>query len=295
MKHIKEIIKEEVFRLLEEYGDEESAIYRYYDIKDKLLGNIFTDFLYHNNQNFTKHVSWTVISFSRFKKIWEDYMKYNFVRDEKGMRMISGIMIRNTIRIEIFTELFGHTSINPSDDYEMWIGDFVDKQLACIFEKYPDLQQLEIPFNNPKAGYVKKTYKSPCHVTIHPYIQEMVEDYTDENPEITEKEIRNKLYEMLSEKFADDYAWDKEEKLGGFISDYGLKPLQKLVKDLMLSNTPEKELVIVDKMLNIIHMRSDIAAWFVEGGSSALSDLSGYVGDEGDSNVSGKAQVYRPL
>ena len=298
MKKLSNLIKEEFFRFLKEYYDDEeySIAERYYNLKDKLTEAIFDDFLYHNNADFTKHIRWTVIPFARLKKIWEDYMTKGFVRDEKGMRMISGIMIRNTIRVEIFTELFGHTVADPTDDYDTWIGTFVDDQLACIFEKYPDLEQLEIPFDNPAADNVKKTNNSPCRVQIHPYIKSFVEELIDDNNnEISEQEIRKEVYELLSERFADNYAWDTEGKLGGFISDYGLRPLQELVSDLMRADTAEKELVIVDKMLNVVHMRSDIASWFVQGGSTALSSLSGYIGDENNNNISGQQQIHQPM
>lgn len=59
------------------------------------------------------------------------------------------------------------------------------------------------------------------------------------------------------------------------ISDYGLKPLHKFLVQLRKEFDPSKKLPILDKMLNVVHQRSDIAAWFVEGGSAALSDLSG--------------------
>jgi hypothetical protein len=41
-------------------------------------------------------------------------------------------------------------------------------------------------------------------------------------------------------------------------------------------------------MLNVLHQRSDIANWFVEGGSHALAQLSGY--DRGE-----EALQYRLL
>jgi hypothetical protein len=58
------------------------------------------------------------------------------------------------------------------------------------------------------------------------------------------------------------------------MSDYGLEPLLKLLYDLMRTDVPEQELVLIDRMLNVVHMRSDIASWFVEGGSRSLSQLS---------------------
>ncbi len=58
------------------------------------------------------------------------------------------------------------------------------------------------------------------------------------------------------------------------ISDYGLEPLIKLSIQLLDSDDYNEKLVIVDKMLNIYHQRSDLAELFVEGGSSTLQELS---------------------
>jgi hypothetical protein len=75
--------------------------------------------------------------------------------------------------------------------------------------------------------------------------------------------------------FFDYYMNDPEGKMGGFISDYGLKPLEDLLSELLRATTPEEKLLLIDRMLNVVHQRSDIADWFVEGGKSALAQLSG--------------------
>jgi hypothetical protein len=61
------------------------------------------------------------------------------------------------------------------------------------------------------------------------------------------------------------------------ISDYGLPKLEALILELHKTHDINKKLPILDRILNVIHMRSDIAEWFVEGGSSALSELSGEI------------------
>ena len=59
------------------------------------------------------------------------------------------------------------------------------------------------------------------------------------------------------------------------MSDYGLEPLNKKLSELRKIGIPEKKLKKIDEILNVVHQRSDIAGWFVEGGSAALSKLSG--------------------
>ena len=53
--------------------------------------------------------SWPVVPFGRLKKIWQDYAKYGFVRDAKGMESIAVRMIENTHRLYANTYLMGHT------------------------------------------------------------------------------------------------------------------------------------------------------------------------------------------
>jgi len=89
------------------------------------------------------------------------------------------------------------------------------------------------------------------------------------------EDIRGMLYDAMKERFYDYYQNDPEGKMGGFISDYGLKPLEDLLVELLRASTPEEKLLIIDRMLNVVHQRSDIADWFVEGGSHALGQLSG--------------------
>ena len=43
---------------------------------------------------------------------------------------------------------------------------------------------------------------------------------------------------------------------------------------LLRAKGPEEKLLLIDRMLNVVHQRSDIAEWFVEGGSRALAQLS---------------------
>ena len=78
---------------------------------------------------------------------------------------------------------------------------------------------------------------------------------------------------------------DLREHFGDFImdpngqwrlSDYGLEPLLQKLSELRKLKTPKDRLVKIDQILEIVHARSDIAGWFIAGGSRALSDLSKY-------------------
>lgn len=277
MKSLKRIIKEEYIRLLKEYYSEEEFNNDQFNREDELKYDLFNDFLYHNTPDFTKHVPWSVIPFSRLKKIWEGFMTYGSVRDTRGLEMIEDIMINNTTKVSIFTNLAGHTQWGDEEAINENIGYWVNQQISCLLpQKKEDRSQLEIPFNNPKKGYVQKEpapEPEPCEVTIHPYAQQFF-DYNFEE-DITREKFYELFYEDMKNKFFNNYMDDPEGKMGGFISDYGLEPLEKLLVQLLRATNPEEKLLIIDRMLNVVHQRSDIADWFVEGGSHALGQLSG--------------------
>jgi len=284
MKNIYTIIKEEVKKFLREYYDDDDISEKENEIKR----SIFDDFLYKNNENFSKNAPLTVIPFTRLKKIWEDYMGTGVVRDTRGLEMIEDIIINNTFKIIEFTALAGHTQWGDDEAFEDNIGYFVNQQLDCIKPNAKvDTNQLELPFNNPESGYTKKQpIEDPheCSTTVHPYIQSFIEENDLEDAD--RGELYTKLFQELQQKFWDYYIEDPKSGQA-YITDFAFKPLETLIGQLMRTTKPEDKVVIIDKMLNVVHQRSDIAAWFVEGGSRALSQLSGYGNQEGDSVISG--------
>ena len=274
MKSLKRIIKEEFVKLLKEAYNDEDIDYSQFERENEIKQNLFNDFLYHNNPTFTKHVPWEVIPFSRLKKIWEDYMAYGSVRDTRGLEMIEKIMIDNTSKVSIFTNLAGHTQWGDQEAIDDNIGYWVDEQLNCVYDRPFDKNQLEIPFNNPKKGYQEPENNTPCQTTVHSFVKTFVEDeYGEELP--GRDKFRDELFELMTDRFFVYYMNDPKGKMGGFISDYGLKPLEDLLADLLRASSPEEKLLTIDRMLNVVHQRSDIAEWFVEGGSRALAQLSG--------------------
>ena len=198
MKSLQRIIKEEVSRYLKE--SDEDIDWDLYEIMDDVKQNILTGF-FSDRKKGIKNQPWQLVPFARLKKIWEDYMNYGYVRDIKGLEMIDDIIQDNIIKLYINTELVGHSTVNPQDD----------------FDEYG-------------------------------YKEEDMEDF----------------YNYI-DKYT-DYGFN----------DFGGKRLglTTLLVQLRRAKTPEEKLLITDQILNVVHWTSDLAAWFVEGGSSALSQLS---------------------
>jgi len=153
-------------------------------------------------------MSWSVVPYSRLKKIWSDYAKLGIVRDEAGLREISNHILRNLARLQAATELGGHSQMNPD---------------------------------------------------------EMVKEMG---------------FKPIGPRNDDFYFSFLETKYGTPISDYGLPKLWELANQLMSKSTAEEKLIVLDQMLNVIHQRGDLAALFIEGGSSSLTDLSSAPSEE---------------
>lgn len=58
------------------------------------------------------------------------------------------------------------------------------------------------------------------------------------------------------------------------LSDYGLRPLEEIVLKLLPENNPEKIILLIDRVMNVVHMRSDLAELFIDGGSDTLTYIS---------------------
>lgn len=58
------------------------------------------------------------------------------------------------------------------------------------------------------------------------------------------------------------------------LSDYGVDTLETLAEKLLLQDEAEQKVYILDRMLNVIHSRSDLAGLLVEGGSQTLSEIA---------------------
>lgn len=277
MNKLRQIIKEEIFKLLKE--DLDDIDYDLYQQQDELKSEILSDFLFKNNPEFTKRIYWRVVPAARLKKIWEDYIRMGIVRDEKGINLIESIMIRNALNLYNLTMLSGHTPSSPDEDFEDAWGEYVGDYVLRILQ----LNQTEKPYE------IEPYYDNIRNIPFENYVNEHKND-----SEMDGVNIKSDLMEILQDRFYTYYSIDSEGN--DIMSDYGTDPLVKLAFQLAREDEAEKKVVIIDKMLNVVHQRSDLASWFIEGGSAALSDISGYMSDEkydwdSVSNISGKYKM----
>lgn len=151
-----------------------------------------------------KYVNWKVVPAARLKKIWGDFGKLTFVRDEKGMNSIADTVLYNIVALHVGNILSGHGMESIPEYIENVIGD---------------------------------------------------DDLTEEQIKQIEDAVQLK-----------DGTW--------IVSDFGLPYLYPLYHILLNANTSEEKLFTVDRILNVVHQRNDLAAFFVEGGIGTLMEVS---------------------
>jgi len=282
MKSIRRIISEEYIQMLKEYEDENWELY---EKQEEMMYKLLDDFLFNNTPELDKRIYWRVVPAARLKKIWEDYIKLGFVRDIKGLDLIEGIMIAAALRLYILTMLSGHTSVHPEEYYEEAWGDYLDDFIGRLKKEdkveYQDPNQTEIPYDDPTQPYKKKNVAAlpQAFVPNENYNIENIpfQEYISEHEDVEMMDatkLRKDLMDILKDHFYEYYTVD--EKGHDIMSDYGTDPLVKLAFQLSREDDPAQKVVIIDKMLNVVHQRSDLASWFIEGGSAALSAISGY-------------------
>lgn len=259
-------IKEDIIKLknlILEFDDD--VVYNVYDLSNNIMYELFNDFLYNNNDQMNKNVPWNVINFNELKSTWEYFMNYGHVRNEGKLDDMSDIVIKNCCKIYIFTTLCGHTSSDPDDSYHDAFDDYIDNYLK--YYKYK-----KIPHDKNQLSF--KFYKK---IKVNKINNKYLDTYMEENQisELPLSEQKHQLFKELQDKFLEYYVEDPESGQA-YISDFALDKLMDLTFKLYREKKPENKVVIIDQILNVVHQRSDIAGWFVQGGSKSLSTLSGY-------------------
>lgn len=95
---LSEIIQEEINHLLKEYSKDGDVDWDLWEKRHEIKHSIFMDFLFNNNPDFTKHIPWRLVQYPMLKKVWEDYMRFGFLRNTKPLDTIESIMIANTLK-----------------------------------------------------------------------------------------------------------------------------------------------------------------------------------------------------
>jgi hypothetical protein len=231
------------------YSDE-GTLYEFDELEHEAISQAVNDVV-----NGVKSETWIKVDFPRLVKIWNDYVKMGFVRDEKGVNEIADRLIKNIAQL----------SANYRLEHEnAWKEEMAD--YYCF--KQPEPEPVE-----PDPDYVPPDLPDPKQLKIK-YRDQRGKFWSAYPPKEKVRKERPSYCEVQLDMTEDEF----EERMSDYItmvSDYATAPLIRLAYQLMESTEAEKKLVICDNILNVIHANGDLAALFVPGGTRALSALSG--------------------
>jgi len=210
----------------------------------------------------------------------------------------------------LIQEEIQHFLLEWEDPNADWIYDLYEQRDEIMHETIVDFMQKPfgahqpwklIPFNRLKKiwedaatfGYVRDTkglqeiqdrmIRNLLKLDVNTELLGHMQGYPDEQ----EFEDAGTTSEQFKEKLNNyrDVYWSAPSG-GDRISDFALHPLWKYAEQLIKEKDPMQKIVYIDKMLNVVHMRTDLAGEFVEGGSNSLTQLS---------NGEREWEVHRPL
>ena len=234
------------------YSDE-NTLYEFDEMEREVISRAVYDVVHG-----VKEETWVKIDFPRLVKIWNDYVKMGFVRDERGIDDIADRLVRNIAQLSANRKLI---------HYNAWKEE-VDGYY-CF--KEPEPEPVE-----PGPDYVPPPPPDP------PDPRQLKLKYRDQRgkfwsaypPKEKVRKERPRHCEVQLDMTEDEF----DERLTDYItmvSDFATDPLIRLALQTMEATDYEKKLVLCDNILNVIHANGDLASLFVDGGSNALSALSG--------------------
>jgi len=97
-------------------------------------------------------MAWSVVSYPRLKKIWQDSVRYGVIRDERGLAMIEDQLLRNIVRLQAATDLSGHSQYGDAesivDDPDNGFRPFTEEEKDDFYYNF-----LETEYGTPISDY----------------------------------------------------------------------------------------------------------------------------------------------
>lgn len=155
------------------------------------------------------------------------------------------------------------------------LATIVSEYRSAIYERMPwrvvpAARLMRIWTDSAKAGFVRDT-KGLARIEeifVENVLRLSVNTEISGHAPVSPEDVLEGYFEPDEiEAFVD---WAIDTPTGWRISDYGLGSLFELAALAIETNDPEHKLVVLDRMLNVIHPRSDLSSWLVEGGQRTL-------------------------
>lgn len=189
-----------------------------------------------------RKVEFKVIPKDQYLKALREFMEYNSLMrfPFKYINQWKELVIENVLKLGIINSINGHSSNFPYDEFY----DVFDYNKKTGTERDGEFSR-----------WLKKKQK------------------TDKDNEYKYNSWNN-IFEYLYKVYEIENYLPKFSNGADIISDFGLAPLQKIIRELIHETDPNAILLLLDRVMNVVHPRSDLAELFIEGGSNSLKYIS---------------------
>ena len=203
-----------------------------------------------------KKIKFKLLNPIQYKRALMEFIKYGeLIRfPTKIIEKWKQDIIYNSILLSVLTDILGHSEYFPFDYFNdtFNLGERFEKQQYNLFTVEADPIIL-------KGDY--DTWREQRY-----------------------EETKNRKY-VIGDSFSVaieylDEVLDMDEYIPFFsngqpvLSDYGIEPIFKLIRVLINENDPSQILVLINKILDVAHQRSDLPEIFIEGGSKSQWEIT---------------------
>ena len=195
--------------------------------------------------NDSKEVKFRLIPKNQYHRALQEFVRYReFMRfPEAKIFQWKDLILTNIVKLDVLTAIGGHSQHFPFDEF---------------YDEFDYNHNTQEERDGEFSQWGRQKYEETGNEI---YIREF--DYSS-------------AYEFLDEvKKMDDYL-PLFSNGGWVLSDFGLEPLQKLGGEMADSNSAAELIVLINKVLDVSHQRSDLAELFIEGGSTTLDYISNF-------------------
>ncbi len=193
---------------------------------------------------------------------------------------------------EYINYILNYLKESYSDDALYLYYEKLDEKLYDIIKEFKNSKEGQtikwVPMNISRLSKIWRDYSKFGVVRDERGIDDIIDNFVDK---IITIDINTTLMghstidpiDFLNDEGIEDITEEDLERMSDFlvdkngqliISDYGLNKLKDLAAKLLDSKPYEEKLLLLDQVLNVVHQRSDLASYFVQGGRVALDNLS---------------------
>jgi len=297
-------------RIINEAFSDEHPYFDY--LEDYDVNYVFNSFL--SNKNGKQ--SWGVlINPDMYKKALSEFTRFGKLTNfpKKYVYQWMGIIMKNTAILKANTEIYGHTDLFPSKEFEHFLANYYKGKRYTAFDPENDEVTIEIFLEdviklcNNDFGSLNESVDNSGQEYFPWVSQEEADDIWNNDQKRKEftnfsknyGDIRKHIAQFNQKSRYSKIEFDEDSKkifwlttqwfflnLIGFynwtimpdgsdaLSDYGLKPLEKIISEYKEDLPAEKVLVIVNKALDVTHQRGNLSSIFIQGGSTSLTRIS---------------------